>query len=251
MTFTYFNGLARFDAQSIWKYVKRTMQKKRRVFSYDAVIERTEVQDAKMAIRAKLRQGKSHEIWQRRDQYLALAENSLPFLNQMAAALRSHAKVCTHCSSRQKQESTEQSKRLSRKVLLDDPKNGPALIALAYFYFDRKGDTFVRKVKDIIKKTGERAYNTHIGHFYKARRHYKKAEYFYRKALSGIPYHYGIMYAIAMLYLEMGKPEDAKRYASYALRRYASMGSFYQRDPVTKVCIAELKAIRKMKKRRG
>lgn len=234
-----------FDDGSFWKYRKNTMRNKRQVFSYDAVIERKELEDAKMAIRTKLVQGRSHEIFQRCQHYLLLAKDSSSLLNQIAVALRSHAKVCNQCSLKQKQASAEQSRQLFRKVLKQNPKSGSALMAFALPFFGKKGNRFVRRVEDIIKKTGEKAYYTHIGHFYKARHNYKKAEYFYRKALPRIPYHYGIMYALAVLYIEMGRLGAAKKYATFALRRYTLMNSFYKKDPVTKAFIAELKAIKK------
>lgn len=226
------------------------MKKKRWVFSYDAKIERKEIQDVKMAIRVKLDQGRVHEVFQKRDRYLLLAQESVPLMNQIASALRLHAKSCHRCSSKQKQASARQARQLVRTILHRDPKNGPALMALVLPFFHRTGDVYVQKVKDVIKKTGEEAYYTYIGHFYKARQDFDKALFFYGKALPRIPYHYGIMYAIAMLFVEMRNERMAKRYAGFALRRYASMGKFYKTDPVTKRCVAELKRI-KNKRRDG
>ena len=158
----------------------------------------------------------------------------------LALALQGHAKKCLKCSKRIKQQDQQKAQNIYKKINKQDPSRRSAHMGLIR---NLEGNDYVLGVKKLIRETKDDAYYALLGHHFREAREYKKAENAYRLALPRITKHYGIMYALAILYKEMGNHMKARRYARHAINRFKKMSQFYRKDPVTINYIKKVKEL--------
>jgi tetratricopeptide (TPR) repeat protein len=187
-------------------------------------------------IRKNIAEATTHDIV---DLLRKKATQALPVddLCEVAYGLSQHARHCESCSGQQRQADRRVALMLYEYVSEHDPGNEKALVAKAWM---KPGSDFPARMKSLIRRTGSKQLNAHIGHYFLKHRRYDLAEKYYRLALPHIRRHYGIMYALAKLYEGEGSTAKSRTYARLALNRLKKMPDSYREDPVTRLFKAEL-----------
>ena len=206
--------------------------------SYDAQVESDNIERLRKVIRMSVEKNAFHDLAGKYRQILKESDDALTIKSQLAFALQRHSLKCEICSPKRRNLDLKKSTDLYQSILEVEPTHGPSLLGLAR---PLKGKAYETAVRRIIRLTQDPAYYTHLGHHFRTLKDYERSEKYFRKALPSIPHHYGIMYALATLYTEMGNKSKAKRYARHALDRLKHMNNFYQSDPITCQFKRELK----------